>query len=170
MPRSLPLLLAIALTLTACGQAPIGASTGLRARPAGIAARTLPENDLALLIDLGEEAKKTQREVQEAYIALGLNTAAGRKITPAREPVIREGLAPLLAKLNERIAGWVTKLEADGRYDEVAKELSSRRPTLGDALPEDASAADMLYRLAQYRLKLGVLIEFAVRRGAVADD
>jgi hypothetical protein len=171
MRRAVLIAIALAATLPACGQAPVATLAGLHARPAaGLAVRDAADNDLAFLHDVGEEAKQTQKDIQAKYIELGLNTSAGRKFTPARETELRDGLGPLLGTLDQRIAGWVSRLQADGRYGDVAKDLTQRRPALGEALPADASAADMLYRLAQYRLKLGALIEYAVRHGAVAED
>jgi hypothetical protein len=123
-----------------------------------------------MLHDVGEEAKQTQKDIDAKYAELGLNTAAGRKLTPAREAAIKDGLTPFLATLDQRLNGWIGRLQDDTQYADVAKDLSQRRPLLGDSLPTDAAASDMLYRLTQYRLKLGTLIEYAVRHGAVAED
>lgn len=123
--------------------------------------------DLVLLSEIGEAAKKTLREIDMVYAELKLNTAAGRKITPQREEPLRAGLAPLIAELEARLAHWVGQLEADARYRAIAEEVARRRPLAGEPLPADAEAADMLYRVAQYRLKLGVLVEYAAREGAV---
>lgn len=171
MRRSLLLSLVAVLSLSACGQAPLGASGALRARPAAaLGVREASDGDVVMLHDIGEQAKQTQKDIDAKYAALGLTTAAGRKLTPAREAAIRDGLTPFLATLDGRFTGWIAQLQNDTAYADVAQNLSQRRPMLGDAVPTDASAADLLYRLTQYRLKLGTLIEYAVRHGAVADD
>lgn len=171
MRRSLLVSLVALLSLSACGQAPWASSGGLRARPAAVVGvREASNGDVAMLHDIGEQAKQTQKDVDAKYAELGLTTAAGRKLTPAREAAIKEGLTPFLATLDGRFTGWIAQLQSDTAFADVAKDLSQRRPMLGDGLPADASAADLLYRLTQYRLKLGTLIEYAVRHGAVADD
>ena len=169
--RVVSVLVAIAL-LPACGQAapsPAGDAPQVRAA-AGPAARAEVEPlDLTLLHEIGEAAQATLREIDARYAELKLNTAAGRKITPAREAPLKAGLAPLIAELDGRLAGWLSRLEADARYAAVANDVARRRPLTGEVLPADAGAADMLYRVAQYRLKLGALVELAAREGAVKD-
>jgi hypothetical protein len=161
--------------LPACGLGPSTAVSraGLapQVRVAGHAAARAEEGtqDLTLLREVGDGAAATLGEMEARYAALGLNTAAGRKITPAREAPLKAGLAPLIGEVDARIANWLGRLQADGRYGVLCADLVRRRPSVGEPLAEDAGAADMLYRLAQHRLKLGVLIEYAAREGAVVD-
>jgi hypothetical protein len=156
------------LALGACAQVPTGLKAGGSLRQgAAIAARA--EAGDHLLADVGEQAKQLEMDIEATYISLGLNTAAGRKLTPAKEGALKAGLAPFLATLDARIAGCLAKLKGDERYADVVAELEKRKPLFGDAMPDGATASELLYRLAQYRLKVGVLIEYAVRQGAVLD-
>ncbi|MNT03035.1 hypothetical protein D3C72_1375530 [compost metagenome] len=169
--HSLVSALVASLLVSACSAAPMPIGIGAKARPAGASAARAIEakGELALLREVADAAKQALADLDSRYTALKLDTAAGRKLTPKNEQTLREGLAPLLTDLDGRITGLVAALQADGRYADLVDDLSQRRPALGDRLPADATAADMLYRAAQYRLKLGTLVEFAARVGAVVD-
>lgn len=168
-------LVVVVSTLSACGFGPSTpmsrAGLAPHVRVAGHAAARAEEGaqDQTLLREVGDGAAATLREMETRYAELKLNTASGRKITPAREAPLRAGLAPLIGEVDARIANWLGRLQADGRYTELCADLMRRRPAVGEPLAADAGAADMLYRLAQHRLKLGVLIEYAAREGAVVD-
>jgi hypothetical protein len=162
-------------TLSACGFGPsttvsrAGLAPHVRAAGHTTARAEQSAQDQTLLREVGDGAAATLREMEARYAELKLNTASGRKITPAREAPLKAGLAPLIGEVDARIANWLGRLQADGRYAELCADLGRRRPAVGEPLAADAGAADMLYRLAQHRLKLGVLIEFAAREGAVVD-
>ncbi|MFN3431461.1 MAG: hypothetical protein ACK46X_16105 [Candidatus Sericytochromatia bacterium] len=168
---SLVSVLVASMLLSACGTAPMPTGTGAKARLAGGQAVRSVEvtGELALLKEVGDAAKQALAEMEARYKALKLDTAAGRKLTAKNEQALRDGLAPLLTDLDDRIGGLVARLETDGRYADLVDDLGKRRPALGDRLPAGATAADMLYRAAQYRLKLGALVEFAARVGAVTE-
>ena len=168
---SLVTVLVASMLLSACGTAPMPTGIGAKARVAGgSAVRTVEvTGELALIQEVGDAAKQALAAMEARYTALKLDTAAGRKLTPKNEQALRDGLAPLLADLDARISGLVAKLEADGRYADLVDDLGQRRPALGDRLPADATASEMLYRAAQYRLKLGALVEFAARLGVVTE-
>jgi hypothetical protein len=164
------LALVVAMTVSACGQA---GPTAAMARKAPGAARALAAADEPGLVrTLALQAHGALLDADAAYKALGLDTAAGRKLTPKREPAVREGLTALVHRLEAATADIATKLGAEDGSAKLATlraAFVARAPRPDDVVPADADANALLYRVAQYRLKLASLVEYALRRGLLAE-
>lgn len=163
------LALVVASTVSACGQGLPGQA--LR-KPPGIAAAREASAEPALIRALALEAHQALLEADAAYSRLRLDTAAGRKLTPKREPIVREGLLPVVARLevvSAAIAARLGPADTSSKLATLHDAFAARAPRAGEALPADVTANTLLYRVAQYRLKLGFLVEYALRRGIVAE-
>ncbi len=161
--------LVVITTVSACGHGAPGQAA--RKAPGQAYAREVAD-EAALIRALALEAHGALLEADAGYKRLGLNTAAGRKLTPKREPVVREGLLPIVAKLEAAtvaISGRLGPSEASAKLATLREAFAARLPVAGESLPADVAATNLLYRVAQYRLKLGFLVEYALRRGIVAD-
>lgn len=171
--RLVPALLALAVvtTVPACGQAgPLNA--GMRKVSGASQARGL-EQEPQLIRSLALDAHQALLDTEAAYSVLKLDTAAGRKLDAKREAAVREGLRPVVAKLDVTavaIAKALSGEDASSKLATLGQAFSQRAPNKPeDALPADAPATALLYRVAQYRLKLSFLVEYALRRGLVVD-
>lgn len=161
--------LVLATTLSACGQ---GMPSQAARKAPGMSAAREAADEAALIRGLALEAHDALLKLDAAYHDLGLDTAAGRKLTPKREPIVRDGLKPVLARLEgvtTSIAQRLTVDQGSAKLATLRDAFSGRAPFPGDMVAADADANAMLYRVAQYRLKLGFLVEYALRRGLVAD-
>lgn len=168
LPLALLALVVIA-TVPACGQ---GAPGQAARKPAGLAMARELEGEAALIRAVALEAHGALLDADAAYKRLKLDTAAGRKLTPQREPVVREGLGPVVARLEAATAAIAVRLgpaDASSKLATLQASFAARPPLATDAVPGDATATTLLYRVAQYRLKLGFLVEYALRRGLVAE-
>jgi hypothetical protein len=96
---------------------------------------------------------------------LGLDTASGRKLTPERDRALIPGLATLCQQLDADMAAMTARLAAAGTPQAAAAQqlLDRYHPLAGETLVEGATATDMLYRVTQYRVKLGALLELQLR-------
>ena len=163
------LALVVLATVPACGQ---GAPGQAARKPAALAQAREADGEAALVRAVALQAHAALQDVDAAYKALKLDTAAGRKLTPKREPVVREGLVPVIARLDATTAAIAAKLapaEASPKLATLLAAFNARAPQATDAAPADVAATTLLYRVAQYRLKLGFLVEYALRRGLVAE-
>jgi len=121
--------------------------------------------------DATAAAQNDLAAIDAALHALALDTARGRKITPERDKILTVGLAPLLQQLDADTAAIAARLAAAGAGGDASAtaaqaELDRHHPLAGEALGADPNAADMLYRVTQYRLKLGALVELGLRVAA----
>lgn len=161
--------LVVVTTVSACGHSAPGQAA--RKGP-GLAAAREAVDEPALIRALALEAHGALLEADAAYKRLALNTAAGRKLTPKREPAVREGLLPVIARLEETtgaIAGRLGPAEGSAKLATLRDAFAARPPLAGEVVAADVAVTTLLYRVAQYRLKLGFLVEYALRRGLVAD-
>lgn len=168
-PHAMIAALVLVSTLSACAQ---GLPATAVRQAVGVAAAREAGGEAALIRGLALEAHDALLKLDAAYHDLRLDTAAGRKLTPKREPVVREGLKPVLARLEvvvSSIAQRLTTEQGSAKLATLRDAFSARAPFPGDLVAADADANAMLYRVAQYRLKLGFLVEYALRRGLVAD-
>lgn len=168
----LSMIAAAVLALTGCGASAMpGAALRPIAGPTASGSSPLSEEETALLIELAETAQEALAHADATYATLKLNTAHGRKITPEKEPMLVEGLKPLVQRLEADSAEALSRLQQVGtpKMTYLARELSRLGPPLVDpAQPSFAvepSASDLLYRVAQYRVRFGFLLEYVNRKG-----
>lgn len=122
------------------------------------------------LVDAAQAAQADLATIDATFHTLGLDTASGRKITPERDRALIPGLATLVQQLDADVATMATRLAAAGTPQATAAQqvLDRYHPLAGEALLEGATATDMLYRVTQYRVKLGALVELQLRQAAAA--
>lgn len=171
MTRSIRILMALTVVsaISACG---VTAPSAAKARTASNVAARATADEPAVIRQAALDAHAALLEADAAYKALSLNTASGRKLTEKREPVVRDGLKPVVARLADVCQAISLRLEAAQSTVKLATlsdQFDARVPRNEEAIPADASANAMLYRVAQYRLKLSFLVEYALRRGLVKD-
>jgi hypothetical protein len=162
--------LTLALLLAGCHAAPsVRVPQAAVKNTRAVAVRTLPPEEAAPLAELQGQARAMLEAIMAEYHALGLDTASGRKLTPKNEPAVVAGLAPLVAQLDADMARIDERLASlPGEAAATLRAEMQRRPPLANDLPPpDASATDLLYRLALTRVKLGTLVEFTLRQDVV---
>lgn len=161
--------LVVIQAVSACGH---GAPGQAAARVPGPASAREAADEATLIRTLALEAHGAMLDADAAYKRLGLNTAAGRKLTPNREAAVRDGLLPVVAKLDATTAAITARLapgEGSAKLATLREAFAARAPIAGETVAADVAATNLLYRVAQYRLKLGFLVEYALRRGIVAE-
>lgn len=157
--------IALATTLAGCGATVV--SPALR-QTAGMTRASVPTDaEKAIIHELGMMAQQALTDADAAYSALKLDTAAGRKLTPKKEPEVREGLRPVVARFEADTKTLHARLEEGGtpKLMLLSRDLDMKGPAPGDVLAPEATASDMLYRIAQYRVKFGAMVEYAHRKG-----
>jgi hypothetical protein len=155
-----------ALVLAGCGAAASPASAMKRA-PAVAAARTA-EGDAALVKALALEAHASLSRLDETYAELKLNTPGGRRFTPEQETRVRDGLTPAIARLDDAATTIATRLREDARTSRVqtfAGRFGALAPRTGADAALEPTATALLFRVSQYRVKLGAVIDFALEQG-----
>lgn len=168
---SILIALALVTGLAGCGAGPLGASARLGAPMASAAA--MSEEELAVIREIGLEAHIALAKVGKAYGELRLDTAHGRKLTAEREPVVREALAPLVAELDAigREIDRRLAVEKSNKLAFLRRELAKRAAAPANwALDDAPSASELISAVATHRVKLGYLLEYAQRKGALVGD
>ena len=168
----LSMMAAAVLALTGCGASAMpGVALRPLAGPAASASSPLTEEETALLIELAEAAQEAIAHADATYATLKLNTAHGRKITPEKEPMLVEGLKPLVLRLEADSAEALSRLMEAGtpKMTYLARELYRLGPPAVDptqpAITGEPRASDLLYRVAQYRVRFGFMLEYVNRKG-----
>lgn len=162
---------AVLLVLTGCGTGPMpGAALRPGAGPAVLASAP-SEEEAALMVELATAALETLAHADSTYAALKLNTAHGRKITPDKEPMLIAGLTPLVSRFEEDGSVALARLHQAGtpKMSYMARELSRLGPPIADpdgfAAAVEPTASELIYRVAQHRVRFGFLIEYVNRKG-----
>ncbi|MDB5096861.1 MAG: hypothetical protein JWM80_1282 [Cyanobacteria bacterium RYN_339] len=160
--RALAALL-LMVTLAGCHAVP-SAPVAARAR---VAQHAAIRDTGDVLVDAAQAAHADLDAIDAAFHTLSLDTAAGRKLTPARAKSLTTGLVPLLQQLDLDTAAIATRLAGANTPAATAAlaEFDKHHPLAGEVLGPDATASDMLYRITQYRLKLAALVELQLRQG-----
>lgn len=158
---------ALAVTLTACGTAPTGLAGAPRQAASLAAQSAMSEPEVEVVRECVRIAQEALAHADAVYSALKLDTAHGRKLTPEREPILQSGLVPLLRRLEHDSAAIsaIITAEPTPKLAYLQREFAKRGPGPVEAAVEPPSASELLYRVAQYRLKLGFLLEYANRKG-----
>ncbi|MEB3223435.1 MAG: hypothetical protein VKS61_15275 [Candidatus Sericytochromatia bacterium] len=158
------------LLLAGCGQpGNLQVQPGLRRGPTAAAVRAT-DADAALVKAVTLQAHAALAALDETCAALKLNTPGGRRFTPEQEVRLREGLTPALARLDRATDAIAARLRAEALTTRVrgfTDRFDAIAPVSGvDATP---TATGLLFRVSQYRVKLGAVIDFALEHGYMTD-
>lgn len=174
--RLLPAVIAL-VGLTGCQLQGLQAAPQSLRRPAAVAAVRSIE-DAALVRRVALQAHAALREVDATYAAMKLNTPSGRRFTPQQEVAVRESLGPALEKLAAaaQAIGDALQKNATGkqtlafasRYAALAP-LPSATPAPATDAPSAPSATALIFRVSQYRVKLGAVLDFALEGGHLTE-